>query len=168
MRDFDTAFDRLIGHEGEYVNDPDDPGGETKWGISKRSYPHLDIANLSREDARAIYRKDFWDRIDGWSIPFPIAFQTFDFAVNSGIETAVRNLQQALDVAVDGHWGPVSRKAATLCDESVVILRLMGLRLVFVASLSGWSKYGRGWSRRLASNLLLAAEDVKPVMEVME
>ena len=48
---FDTAFDRLIGHEGGYVNNPADPGGETKYGISKRSYPSLNIANLTREMA---------------------------------------------------------------------------------------------------------------------
>ena len=53
---FEDAFDRLISHEGGYVNDPLDPGGETKFGISKRSYPTLDIAALTREDARAIYR----------------------------------------------------------------------------------------------------------------
>ena len=82
---FDLAFDRLIGHEGGYVNDPDDPGGETKWGISKRSYPHLDIAALTREEAREIYLRDFWSRINADRLPFSIAYQLLDFAINSGI-----------------------------------------------------------------------------------
>jgi lysozyme family protein len=165
---FDLAFDRLIGNEGGYVNDSGDPGGETKWGISKRSYPSLDIPNLSREDAKGIYKRDFWDRIQGGNMPFAVAFQAFDFAVNSGIETAVRNLQQALDVAVDGHWGPVTQKAAALCDEAVVVLRLTSLRLVYLTSLNAWPYFGRGWARRVASNLLVAADDVRPTMEVVQ
>ena len=59
---FDQAFDRLISNEGGYVNNPADPGGETNWGISKRSYPDVDIANLTREGAKAIYLRDFWQR----------------------------------------------------------------------------------------------------------
>ena len=59
MVDFDKAFDRLMGHEGGYTPGKGDPGGETKWGISKRSYPHLDIQSLTRDDAKVIYRRDF-------------------------------------------------------------------------------------------------------------
>lgn len=81
---FDDAFDRLIGHEGGYVNDPADPGGETQWGISKRSYPHLNIRALTRADAKVIYREDFWYRIHAEMLADGVAFQLFDFAVNSG------------------------------------------------------------------------------------
>jgi lysozyme family protein len=107
---FDVAFDRLIGHEAGYVNDPNDPGGETKWGISKRSYPLVDIKHLTREEAKLFYKRDFWDRMKGDTIPFPVMFQLFDFAVNSGIETAVRQFQKVVGVADDGHWGPISRQ----------------------------------------------------------
>ena len=74
-------------------SDPRDPGGETNWGISKRSYPQLDIKALTRDDARAIYRRDFWAAV-GNAHP-AISFQVFDFSVNSGIGTALRKLQQA-------------------------------------------------------------------------
>ena len=87
---FDTAFDRLMGNEGGYSNELNDPGGETKWGISKRSYPDLDIKNLTREQAKAIYLRDFWIRGAMDQLPPAVAFQVFDFAVNSGIETAIR------------------------------------------------------------------------------
>lgn len=56
---FNKAFNNLIKLEGEYVNDADDTGGETKFGISKKWYPHLDIKNLSRDDAMKIYYDDF-------------------------------------------------------------------------------------------------------------
>ncbi|MFX6884101.1 glycosyl hydrolase 108 family protein, partial [Acinetobacter baumannii] len=59
---FDQAFDRLIGNEGGYVNNPADPGGETQWGISKRAYPNVNIRDLTREQAKAIYRRDVWQR----------------------------------------------------------------------------------------------------------
>lgn len=157
--DFPIAFDRLIGSEGGYVNNPNDPGGETKWGISKRSYPTVDIRNLTREGARTIYLRDFWNRIHADELYDGVAFQAFDFAVNSGIDTAVRYLQRALNVADDGHWGPITRAAAVAMSESDTIMRLLGLRLDFMTRLSNWSDASRGWARRIAQNLMYGSDD---------
>jgi lysozyme family protein len=159
MADFETAYDRVMGHEAGYVNDPNDPGGETKWGISKRSYPHLDIKSLTREDARAIYRRDFWQRIRADKLADGVAYQLFDFAVNSGIETAIRYLQRALLVADDGHWGPRSQAAADASSESDLILLLNSERLDFMTRLKNWPDHGRGWARRIAGNLRYGAID---------
>ncbi len=148
-----------MAHEGGYRLDPADPGGETKWGISKRSYPHLSIAELTREDARDIYRRDFWSRISADTLPDGVAFQLFDFAVNSGIETAVRYLQRAVGVADDGHWGPVSQRAAEVASESDMIQMLNAERLDFMTRLRNWPTHGRGWARRIAQNLRYGAED---------
>lgn len=156
---FDQAFDRLIGHEGGYVNNPADPGGETNWGISKRSYPDVDIRNLTRDQAKEIYRRDFWDRIHGVSLPPGVAFQVFDFAVNSGISTAIRYLQKAAGVADDGYWGPVTQQAVAAMSETDLIMRLNALRLDYMTRLSNWPNASRGWARRIAQNLLLGAED---------
>lgn len=156
---FDTMFDRLLGHEGGYSNDPADPGGETRWGISKRSYPTIDIKNLTRDGAKQIYRRDFWDRIHGERLHDGVAFQVFDFAVNSGIETAVRYLQRALGVADDGHWGPVSQAAANATPESDQILRLNAERLDYMTRLKNWPHAGKGWARRIAGNLRYGAID---------
>lgn len=155
--DFDTAFARVIGHEGGYVNDPRDPGGETKFGISKRSYPNEDIKNLTVERAKEIYRRDFWDAL-GDAHP-AIKFQVFDFAVNSGIQTAIRKLQAAIGVADDGHWGPKSAAALQGMALNDVLLRFLAYRLNFMASLSTWDRFGRGWARRIAQNLIHSAED---------
>ncbi len=156
---FDTAFDRLIGNEGSYVDDPADPGGETNWGISKRSYPSVDIKTLTREQAKQIYFADFWKKIHADQMPAAVAFQTFDFAVNSGIQTAIRYLQAAVGVADDGYWGPVSESAMAAHKEWEVILRLNALRLDYMTRLRGWKDFGRGWARRISTNLLYAAED---------
>ena len=156
---FDLAFDRLMGSEGGYSNDPSDPGGETNWGISKRSYPNVDIKNLTREGAKDIYLRDFWTRINADEMYDGVAFQVFDFAVNSGIETAIRKLQAAVGVADDGHWGPVSRARVAAMTESDVIMRINAERLRFMTKLKNWPNASRGWARRIADNLLYGAED---------
>lgn len=155
---FDQAFDRLIDHEGGYVNNVNDPGGETKFGISKRSYPNLNIAKLDIDMARAIYRADFWDLL-GESAHPAVRFQAFDFAVNSGITTALRKLQSAIGVADDGHFGPVSRKALAALPVSVVLDNYAAERLDFLSRLTTWTTFGRGWARRVAQNLRYAAID---------
>lgn len=159
MATFDEVFERTIGHEAGYVNNPKDPGGETKWGISKRSYPHLDIKGLSREQARQIYKLDFWDRINADKLYDGVAYQLFDFALHSGIEVAVRYLQRALDVADDGHWGPVSQAAANATSESDMIMGLNAERLDFMTRLGNWPNASKGWARRIAANLRYGAID---------
>ena len=154
---FDEAFDRLMGHEGGYVNDERDPGGETNWGISKRSYPHLDIANLSRKEAKDIYRRDFWERANADQFDGAVAFQVFDAAVNSGIATAIRLLQRAVGVADDGIVGPRTLAAIKALPPSSVIARLNAERLDFLTSLPTWKTFGRGWARRVADNLRYGA-----------
>lgn len=72
--------------EGGYVNHPNDPGGETKYGISKRAYPHLDIKNLTREDANALYYKDYWLAAGCDTLPAPLCLVAFDSAVNHGVD----------------------------------------------------------------------------------
>lgn len=163
---FDDVFDRLIGVEGDYVNDPKDPGGETKYGISKRAYPALDIAGLTREEAKAIYLRDFWNPIEADMLPAAAAFQVFDFAVNSGIETATRYLQRALGVADDGHFGPESQRAAAVYaekpeGEARLVMQLNAERLDFMTKLKGWPRDGKGWARRIADNLRYGVADVR-------
>lgn len=158
MIDFDTAFERLLGHEGKYVNDPEDPGGETNWGISKRSYPYVDIKNLTHEGAKEIYRRDFWTVL-GEEVHPALKFQVFDFAVNSGISTALRKLQLAVRVADDGHWGPRSRAALAAMELNDVLMRFAAYRLKFMNKLRNWDHNSRGWTERVANQLLFAAED---------
>jgi len=158
MLTFDQAFDRLIGNEGGYVCNPADPGGETNWGISKRSYPNIDIKHLTRDQAKTIYKRDFWDQLGCDSHP-AILFQVFDFAVNSGISTAIRKLQAALGVADDGVFGPISKRALASADVNDVLMRFMAQRLRFWASLSSWPSFGKGWAMRAARDLEYATED---------
>lgn len=157
---FARAVDRLLGHEGGYVNDPHDPGGETHWGISKRAYPTEDIKALTRERAMALYKTDFWDAVHGDDLPYSLAFQVFDFAVNSGVQTALRYLQAAIGVADDGHWGPASQAAAASANEYDAVMTLLAARLEYMTRLQNWPAASRGWARRIAQNLRYGVADV--------
>ena len=151
---FDQSFEKLIVHEGLYSNNLKDPGGETKYGISKRAYPNEDIKALTLDDVRAIYRRDYWDRAQCDRLPPMLAFQVFDGAVNSGIGTSIRWLQSAAGVTQDGYVGPLTIRAVGDKDPDMMIARYNGARLQFMASLSTWDVFGRGWARRIAANLM--------------
>ena len=87
---FDRAFGFLMKWEGGYVNDPNDPGGETNWGISKRIFPDMDIKNLTKDQALKIYKQFYWDRVDGDNLPWPLDLIVFDTAVNMGVGRALQ------------------------------------------------------------------------------
>ncbi|KAB7767620.1 glycoside hydrolase family 108 protein [Xanthomonas maliensis] len=157
--DFNVLIERVLSHEGGYVNDPQDPGGETQWGISKRSYPQLNIRALTRADAIAIYRRDFWARVQGDKLPDEFAFQALDAAVNHGIGNAVRWMQRAAGVADDGVIGPVTLAAIAIAQPADLVLVFNAIRLEFYAKLETFSRFGRGWTTRVAGNLRYAARD---------
>lgn len=152
-------LERIIGHEGGYVDDPKDPGGETKWGISKRSYPDLNISALTIDDAAGIYIEDYLEPLNAERLRDGVVFQLLDFAVNSGIQTAVRKLQLAIGVADDGIIGPVTVNVLEGMSESDLIMLILAERLEYLTRLSGWEHYGKGWARRIAENLRYGAAD---------
>lgn len=153
---FDEAFVRLIGHEGGYVNDARDPGGETKYGISQRAYPGEDIRNMTLERAKDIYRRDYWWAAGCDAVPDAVKFDLFDMAVNSGVKTAIKNLQRAVGVEPDGVIGNVTMQAIGAMNPVRFVARFNGHRLQFMSSLSTWPAFGRGWCRRIAANLMEA------------
>lgn len=157
---FETSIGRLLGNEGGYVNNPADPGGETNWGISKRSYPNLNIKELTREQAIALYHRDFWMVIGADSLPAGIGFQLLDFAVNAGSGTALRALQRAVRVADDGHIGPVTMAAIKATEPHDLIMRFIAQQLRYRARLTNWPNAGKGWTIRVANNLDFGADDV--------
>lgn len=123
---FDKAIEIIFKHEGEYTNTPDDPGGETKYGISKRSYPKVDIANLTEEQAKEIYKRDFWDKSICPKLQTKLAISYFDIIVNHGHRGAGKILQRAINrtlaehhippIKVDGIVGPITENMATVYE----------------------------------------------------
>ena len=156
---FESLIDRVLSHEGGYVNHPDDPGGETKFGITKRTYPHIDIAALTRGEAIEIYRRDFWQRVQGDKLPPAFVFQVLDAAVNHGIGNAVRWMQRAAGAADDGVIGEVTLARVARAEPADLVLVFNAERLEFYAALTTFQAFGRGWVRRVAGNLRYAAKD---------
>lgn len=163
MKTFDIAVRAVLAHEGGYVNDPHDPGGETKFGICRRSYPNVEIATLELDDAVAIYRRDFWDRIHGDELPADLAFFLLDTAVNLGVVQAVRYLQRAANVQVDGIMGPATILA---CKHDGVLDSFAGYREEHYRKLRTFDRFGRGWLRRMYEALGAARSLTNPHQEV--
>lgn len=159
MAGFDNSLSAVLKWEGGYVNDPRDPGGETKYGISKRAYPDLDIKSLTPEMAARIYRRDYWDACRCDALPPGLALLVFDAAVNQGVNAAVRMLQSAAHVAVDGKPGPQTIKAAQL---SAVLPDMYEERKARYERSAGWPIYGRGWINRLNDIYRQALAMVRP------
>jgi lysozyme family protein len=161
---FLDAFKAVIGYEGGYADDPNDRGGETKYGISKRSYPNRDIAALTLEDAKAIYYVDFWHqlRLDDVT-DYQIALELFDTAVNCGVNTAVIIAQKALNflggkLAVDGAIGSRTVDALNVWSEhdpEALHKALNGYQFMhyerIVTKNPSQMKFARGWLKRIQS-----------------
>ena len=153
MKNFEEIIEQVLEHEGGYVNDPKDLGGETKYGITKRFYPDIDIKNLTIEQAKEIYKKDYWDRNRVESLPQELWHIFFDMCVNMGRRTAVKVLQRAANnkgrnIDVDGGLGPATIGAL----KGVELDRVRAYRVKFYVDLitdkPEQEKFFLGWFRR--------------------
>ncbi len=164
MATFEQAVEAVLEHEGGYVNDPDDPGGETNFGISKRRYPDVDIKSLTRGGATAIYKRDFWNPLYEKLPTQKMADKLFDASINMThgdtrpyFETdmqAVRILQQALNdhrsgVTEDGRFGPQTLMAVRMMPADI-LLRAFRTRLAMhyaalIAADPVRKKYAHSW-----------------------
>lgn len=144
---FDRAFSVVVGQEGGLVKDPNDPGGETNFGISKRAYPKVDIENLTLDQAKDIYRRDYWAPIKGDFLPSPLGLFVFDAAVNQGVDAAIKMLQRALGCAQDGIIGAETVKRAQAATPWHMA-KFMALRAMRYQGTRNFDRYGEGWLTR--------------------
>jgi lysozyme family protein len=150
---FEAAIPLTLEWEGGYSSSPSDPGGETNFGISKRSYPSLDIRNLTREEACAIYRRDFWS-YDGLKSQ-AIATKLFDAGVNLGTHRAVSYMQTVVGVPADGKYGPLTEGGINGSEEQETLQayrqRLVAYYQELVQQKPNLQKFLAGWLRRAES-----------------
>jgi lysozyme family protein len=154
MANFEKAITRVLRWEGGLVDDADDRGGRTNFGISQASYPDLDIASLTLDEAKAIYKRDYWDRIQAWAISDQsLAEALLDAAVNHGQTRAIRLLQLEAGVEPDGRVGPVTLRAINAQPDLLprLLLRRIGLVLDIARRDSSQRKFLVGWIRRILS-----------------
>ncbi|WP_262027657.1 glycoside hydrolase family 108 protein [Microvirga sp. Mcv34] len=154
---FETAVDHVLTHEGGFVQHSRDPGGATKFGITRETLSRTkgrpasvtDIRRLSRQEAISLYRRLYWDVVRAEALPPGLDLAVFDLAVNSGPRRAVTMLQASLGIEADGIVGPVTLGAAREADVPATIRRLTKARLGFLGRLATWPVFGRGWRRRV-------------------
>jgi lysozyme family protein len=161
MSDFDRAFLIVVGVEGEFSDDPKDPGNwtggktgqgtlkGTRYGISAAAYPNEDIRNLTLARAKTIYFLDYWRSVRGDDLAWPLNLALFDGAVQHGPDTAIRLLQRAIGVPVDGNFGPKTLARAKAQKPTEAAALLMRCRDAYYRSLGGWERNGDGWINRL-------------------
>ena len=171
MNNFNKAFDRVIGHEGGFTDDPRDRGnwtsgtcgvGEckgTKYGLAAMTYPTLDIRNLTLDQAKAIYKRDWWDKLGMDKYPSALAYQMFDAAINHGSGRAIQFVQKAVGAKADGIVGSKTLAAIDALDKNDLLLLFLAERLQYFTEVKTWKTYCTGWTRRVVQNLRYAAED---------
>lgn len=155
-QNFAEALQRVLKHEGGYVNHPDDPGGITNLGVTKKvweewiGHPATEQTMRSLTSARVapLYKRKYWDKIKGDDLPSGVDYAVFDAAVNSGPGRAIKWLQACVGVDVDGDIGPKTL-AAVAAFEGDLVDDYSKRRLSFLMDLPHWDTFGKGWTRRV-------------------
>lgn len=152
---FDASFDLLLKHEGGYSDHAADPGGKTRYGVTEAVAREVgyrgDMRELPLDLAKRIYKDRYWDAVKAEQLPPAVRYVVFDAAVNSGPGQAAKWLQRALGVTDDGVIGPKTLAAANAANPDALKMRMLGQRLRFMAGLTNWPAFSRGWAIRIAS-----------------
>lgn len=165
---FDFAFSKVLGHEGGFQAHHHDRGNwttgivgkgknrGTKFGITAMTYPDEDIKGLTVERAKELYLRDFWEPLSLGVFTEIEAYLVFDMAVNSGLGNAIRNVQKSVGVVADGAIGPITLKAIE--KRQAFPMAFLANRLQFFTYISTWDHYGKGWSRRIVTQMKEVAD----------
>lgn len=166
---------QILSHEGGYADHPSDPGGATNMGITRKTLARwrgiapwwaldkAEVKALGRDEAAAIYKALYWERVKAASLPPGLDLAVFDYAVNSGPERAVKTLQALVGVTQDGFVGPLTLGAVTQRDARALIGALCDQRLAFLQRLANFATFGRGWTARVADIRATALADATAV-----
>lgn len=155
---FKKCLEIILHHEGGYVNHPKDPGGETNLGVTKRVYEEWggtkDMKDLTVDDVAPIYKKNYWNKLKGDELPAGLDLCVFDFGVNAGPGRAAKYLQSMIGSTPDGGIGPMTLQAlANYVEEQGSIAEVIKdyqlERQKYYESLSTFSTFGKGWTRRV-------------------
>jgi lysozyme family protein len=168
---FDSALAHVLKYEGGYSDHPMDPGGATQLGITRavlaryrgRPVSKAEVRALTRADAAAIYRADYWEPARCGELPSGLDLAVFDCAVNQGVGRATRLLQQAVGVKVDGKIGAMTLAAVMAAKPDRLLGEFVARRMLSYGSLRKlFPVFGLGWSRRLIATHAAALALLSP------
>ena len=150
------CMEMLLAHEGGYVDHPDDPGGATNLGVTKKVWEDYigrevtkdDIKALTVEDVTPLYKEKYWDKVKGDDLPDGVDWCIFDWAVNSGPGRSAKALQEVVGVSTDGAIGPMTLAAVAKVEPIDIIEKVCNVRQDFYESLKTFETFGKGWTRR--------------------
>lgn len=149
MNNFEIAVNLTLEAEGILSNHKNDAGGITKYGISKTAYPKLDIANITKDDAINIYKKDYWEASKCDILPYPLDIMVFDTAVNHGVKKSIMILQESLECKkIDGIIGPQTLSEARDAKNSIYTVFMIN-RFFSYSEAKSWQTFKNGWKNRL-------------------
>lgn len=163
MTAFEKAVELILELEGQWSDHPEDNGDLTRWGISQRAYPSLDLGKLTRAGAIALYKRDYWRPILGDELPPALALVLFDWAVHAGRSAAVSRLQRLVGATQDGILGKRTLAAALRFEPSTLVLRLLeqrGRELMELSEKPGQGVFRTGWCARLARVAMEAGREL--------
>jgi len=161
---FHEAIQFVLKWEGGYSKDPWDPGGETKYGISKRAHPEWDIPNLTMNQAKKIYFEEYWRTVQAESFPAYMRLPLFDFSVNSGPPIAIKKLQKTVGVDADGIIGNFTLSGAHAIRPHLFLYEYSTKRIMYLSQLNNFDRYGTGWTRRVCDSLVQTMLSVNDLM----
>jgi lysozyme family protein len=156
-QNFDKALAAVLVHEGGYVFNPKDPGGETNLGCTKAVWEehcgHMvdtkTMKALTPADVGPLYKTKYWDKVKGDDLPNGVDYCVFDAAINSGPGRAAKWLQTCVNVYADGIIGDMTIQAVRNKDPKELINDYCAQRLEFLKMLKTWDTFGKGWERRV-------------------
>ena len=154
---FDAALEAVLHHEGGFVNHPSDPGGMTNLGVTKKVWEEwvgheVDekaMRGLTPEIVGPMYKRKYWDKIQGDELPAGVDYCVLDAAINSGPGRAVKWLQGCVGADMDGALGPKTLAAVKASNPKELVDNYCKRRLSFMQDLPTWDTFGKGWSRRV-------------------
>ena len=159
---FETCLAKLLVHEGNFVNHPEDPGGMTNLGVTAAVWAlwvghpvnEKQMRALTINDVAPLYKRKYWDACRADELISGLDYAVFDFAVNSGVGRAVKTLQACVGVNADGGFGSTTMAAVSLFkgdSAKVIITEVCDNRLNFLKSLKTFAVFGKGWENRVNS-----------------
>jgi lysozyme family protein len=155
---FDSILKAVLRHEGGFSNHVSDPGGMTNLGVTKAVWEEWvghpvtekDMKALTPDAVKAMYRRKYWDKVQGDLLPTGVDHAVFDFAVNSGPGRAAKYLQELIGTKADGFIGPQTLTILAQKDPKQVVADYNAKRQAFLEGLPTFSTFGKGWTRRVS------------------